>query len=367
MHILAAICGIAMMVFVLMDAFEALILPRSANSNLRITFFFYRLTWKAWRWIAHKLSGSRREQHLWVYGPLSMIMLLVLWALLLVVSFAILQWSAGSHVVDPVYRPGFASDLYMSGTTFFTLGYGDVVPRTFLSRFLSVAEAGMGIGFLAMVIGYLPVLYQAFSRREVTISKLDARAGSPPTALEMVRRQGGSGSTCDLGQILSDWEQWSAELLESHLSYPVLVFYRSQHDRQSWLASLTAVLDTCAVVIASGTTAHGRQAKLTFAMARHAIIDLTLILNRPPIRPTPERLTEHERPRILKAFTDAGVPMQGDHAMAEFARIRDMYEPYVFALGTFLAVDVPRWAPNEEMLDNWESSAWERTAHFHPL
>ena len=366
MHLLAAIVGILLMVFVLMDAFEALILPRSANSNLRITFFFYRLTWKAWRWIAAHLKGSRREQHLWVYGPLSMIMLLALWALLLVLSFGILQWAAESHVVDPVAQPSFASDLYMSGATFFTLGYGDVVPRTPLTRFLSIAEAGMGIGFLAMVIGYLPVLYQAFSRREVTISNLVALAGSPPTELEMARRQGIAGTTCGLGQTLSDWEQWAAELLESHLSYPVLVFYRSQHDRQSWLASLTAVLDTCAVVIASGAIEPGRQAKLTFAMARHAIIDLTLILNQPPIRPTPERMTERERPRILQAFTDAGLPMQGDTALAEFARMRDMYEPYLFALGLFLAVEIPRWSPNEEMLDNWESSAWERTSHFHP-
>jgi len=365
MHILSAIFGLALMLFVLIDAFEALILPRSANSNLRITFFFYHTTWRVWKAIANRLDNSRREQHLWVYGPLSMIMLLVLWAICLVFSFALLQWSVGSAIVDPVFKAGFGSDLYMSGETFVTLGYGDVTPQTHMARFLSVSEAGIGLGFLAIVIGYLPVLYQAFSRREVTISKLDARAGSPPSALALIRREAGSGETCSVSQILSDWEHWAAELLESHLSYPVLVFYRSQHDRQSWLGSLTAILDTCAIVIASRSSVAGRQARLTFAMARHAIIDLTLILNQPPVRPTPSRIDDRERDKLFKAMAEARMPLRDAAAILEFDRIRDMYEPYVYALSFYLAVDVPRWLPDEALLDNWETSAWERSAHFH--
>jgi hypothetical protein len=353
------------MAFVLLDAFEALVLPRSANSNLRMTFFFVHTTWRFWRSVAFRLRGARREQHLWVYGPLSIIMLLGLWVACLVLSFALLQWAGGSRINDPIYGSGFGSDLYMSGETFFTLGYGDVVPRAQYARSLSVLEAGMGLGLLAIVIGYLPVLYQAFSRREVGISRLDARAGSPPTALELIRRQSRSDAADGLAKVLSEWEHWSAELLESHLSYPVLVFYRSQHDRQSWLASLAAILDTCAIVIASVASPAKRQAKLTFAMARHAIIDLTLILNRPPIRPAPVRMRDTELDELLRGLAECGIVLDRDVGIAEFGRIRDMYEPYLFALGDYLVVDVPGWLPDPALLDNWETSAWERDAHFH--
>src|SRR5262249_37417715 len=132
---------------------------------------------------------------------------------------------------------------------FFTLGLGDVVPVTWIARMVMVAEAGIGFGFLAIVIGYLPVIYQAFSRREVIISMLDARAGSPPTALELLKRHIEDQRLEEIDSMLRDWEHWSAELLESHLSYPVLAFFRSQHDNQSWLSALTTVLDACALVM----------------------------------------------------------------------------------------------------------------------
>ncbi len=146
---------------------------------------------------------------------------------------------------------GFFTDLYMSGTTFFTLGLGDVVPRSDLARFLTVVEAGIGFAFLAVVIGYLPILYQAFSRREVEVSLLDARAGSPSSAVELLRRHAGVEGADDLCQLLRGWEHWSAELLESHLSYPSLGYFRSQHEHQSWVAALTTILDACARACAS--------------------------------------------------------------------------------------------------------------------
>ena len=131
----------------------------------------------------------------------------------------------------------------------------------------------MGFGFLALVIGYLPVLYQGFSHREVNISLLDARAGSPPTASELLVRQ--ARNMAGLEILLRDWERWAAELMESHLSYPVLLFFRSQHEHQSWLGAMTAILDASALCIAGVQGGPGRQAQLTFAMARHAVVDLS--------------------------------------------------------------------------------------------
>src|SRR5262249_31799064 len=143
-----------------------------------------------------------------------------------------------------------AAYLYFSGTTFFTLGYGDLVPTGALGRALSVIEAGIGFGFLAVVISYLPVLYQAFSRRQIAISLLDSRAGWPPSAAELLRRLADAHNEGGIGQLLVEWERWAAELLEIQLSFPVLSYYRSQHDNQSWVGTLTTILDTSALVIA---------------------------------------------------------------------------------------------------------------------
>ena len=132
----------------------------------------------------------------------------------------------------------------------------------------------MGLGFIALVIGYLPVLYQAFSRREVNVALLDSRAGSPPSAAELLRRHAFEGGQEALITLLGEWERWAAEILESHVSYPILCYYRSQHDTQSWLSALVSILDTCALLISVIESPPSRQAQLTFVMARHALIDL---------------------------------------------------------------------------------------------
>ena len=167
------------------------------------------------------------------------------WAVGLVISFGMMQYGAGSAVNVSGQNPGLWTDFYLSGTTFFTLGLGDVVPRSGIARFLVVAEAGFGFGFLAAIIGYLPFIYSSFGEREINISMLDLRAGTPPTAGELLRRHSFNGGHEALQALLKDWELWSAQLLESHLSYPVLAYFRSQHDNQSWIASLTAILDAC--------------------------------------------------------------------------------------------------------------------------
>src|SRR5208282_1750404 len=165
----------------------------------------------------------------------------------------------------------------------------------------------MGFGFLALVVAYLPALNQSFARREASISKLDARAGSPPTAVRMLEKHNHEGGMDELREQLSQWEQWSAELLESHLSYPVLAHYRSQHDNQSWLAALTVVLDTSAFVMVGLEGACVHQAQLTFAMARHAVVDLCLIFGVTPRWPEPDRLPPAQLTNLRSRLMAAGL------------------------------------------------------------
>lgn len=286
MRNLVTALSLALILIILWDAFEAIVLPRRVTRRFRLTRVFYRVTWTPWSAMARRIrTGKQREKHLSFFGPLSLILLLSVWALGLVTGFAMLQWALGSAYRAPEATITFLTDLYASGVCFFTLGLGDVIPITPAARVVTVVEAGTGFGFLAIVIGYLPVIYQAFSRREVTISLLDARAGSPSSATELLRRHARAGNMAALTQLLQDWERWSAELLESHLSYQVLSYYRSQHNNQSWLGALTTILDACALVRVGVDGASAWQAQLTFAMARHAVVDISQILGTPPLAP----------------------------------------------------------------------------------
>jgi hypothetical protein len=356
-HPWAVAVAIVLIGTILWDAFETIILSRRVSRKFRLTRIFYRLLWTPWRAVAALIPrGNRRENVLMVFGPLSQILLLVTWAIGLVFSFALFHWGANSPLAGPPGLSGFLEDLYLSGTTFFTLGLGDVTPKGHLGRGLTVLESGMGFAFLALVIGYLPMISQAFSRREVNISLLDARAGSPSTAAQLLGRH--SHDMRDLHELLRDWEHWSAELLESHVSFPVLSYFRSQHDNQSWVAALTTILDSCCLAITRVEDAPVRTARLTFAMARHAVVDLCAVFHRVPLPPAADRLPAAEELRLESALASAGYRLRArEECAAKFSSMRAMYEPYVNALAVFLLMPLPDWVPPEEARDNWQAKA----------
>jgi hypothetical protein len=368
MRILIAMVGAGFILLVVLDAFETIVLPRRVTRRFRLTKAFYQSTWLPWSAIARRMHGKkRRESFLSFFGPLSLLALLTVWASGLILGFALLHWSLPSQLNVPGDTVTFITYLYMSGETFFTLGYGDVTPTASVGRMATVAEAGLGFGFLAVVIGYLPVLYQAFSRREVNISLLDARAGTPPSAAELLRRHSEGDNMAELGQLLNEWERWSAELMESHLSYPVLCWFRSQHDNQSWLASLTTVLDACALVIVGVDGASARQAQLTFAMARHAVVDLSQIFNASPLAPPVDRFPADEMALLRGVLLKAGIPLRdGPEADRKLAELRRMYEPYVNSLSDYLMMPLPSWIITRGTTDNWRTSAWEQTPRVAP-
>jgi hypothetical protein len=228
---------------------------------------------------------------------------------------------------------------------------------------LAVVQSGLGFGFLALVISYLPVLYQAFSRREVNISMLDARAGTPPTAGELLLRHRDGGDMQSLNDLLREWEKCSADLLESHLSYPVLCYFRSQHDNQSWLSALTTILDTCALVMVGVDGVPKWQAQLTFKITRHAIVDLTQVFDTSPLKNSAQRLTPDELVRLRTVLAQCGLALRNEPGDdATLAELRDMYEPYLEVLSSHLLMPLPGWLPKENAIDNWQTSAWEITS-----
>lgn len=358
---LAGVAGALLLVAILWDAFETIVLPRRVVRRVRLARLFYKVTWQPFGALARRIrDGGRRETYLSFFGPLSLLLLIVVWALSLVLGFALVQFATGSAwstAAGP--SADFATDVYASGTTFFTLGLGDVVPQSPLARALVVAEVGTGFAFLALVISYLPILNQSFSAREKTVSLLDGRAGTPPSAAELVRRNVCDGRLDILESELHDWERWSADLLETHLSYPVLAYYRSQHEKQSWLSALTVVLDACALVMTIASGRPARQAQFTYAIARHAAGDLSQVFGTHPRPARLDRLSSAEAAQLWQTLERSGLHIPSDARAEQHLRdLREGYEPYVAALAEYLLMDLPRWVAEPGARDDWEITAW---------
>ncbi len=363
MHIAAAIFGALIIFGVLLDAFETVVLPRRVRrTSLRISSWFYRFTWAPFAKLASDIqSQTRRETLLGYFGPLSMIALLGLWACSLILGFALTQFGAGEHVASSYIPLNFRTLLYQSGQTFFTLGYGDIAPANAFSRFIAIAEAGMGFAFLGVVIGYLPTIYSAFSRREIEISLLDARAGSPPSAAELLSRAVNSLDQGTLDRLFESWERWAAEVLESHLSYPVLSYYRSQHSNQSWLGALTVILDATSLVITGIDDMRNEQALRTFKMARHAVVDLAQVVNASYDPNSPERLSASDLAEIRKQLAEKGLKLrEGLEADQKLTKLRALYEPYVQGIARNLFIQLPPWIRHDQIRDNWRGGPWDR-------
>jgi hypothetical protein len=360
-HIFVGVVGLALALIVLWDSFETIILPRRVTRAYRLARLFYRAAWIFWSSIAREIqTPKRREGYLSYFGPLSLLMLFGMWAGVLIVAFGMMQWAARSAVGGPGILGTFRTDLYLSGTTFFTLGLGDIIPRTSLGRVITVFESGTGFGFLAIIVAYLPTLYGSFSQREVNISLLDARAGSPPTAAELLRRHGRQRIADGLAAYLHEWEIWSAQLMESHLTYPVLCYFRSQHENESWLSAFAAILDVCALLIAYGDGETKWQAQLTFAISRHAIVDLSQALRIRPMAFQDDRLPPEDVPKVRRLLLECGLPqytVAGDHKLRE---LREMYEPYLNGFSRRLMMPVPTWGVETEINRDRVATAWGR-------
>ena len=373
MHLWASIAGIVLIFVILMDAFETVVLPRRIKRHFRIASLFYKNTWGFWTRVGrHIKSANRREGFLAYFGPLSLIVLMGFWALGLILGFACVQFGLGEHLTLVNERITFGKVIYLSGETFFTLGYGDITPNNAAARALAVMEAGMGFAFLGVVIGYLPVIYNSFAAREVEISLLDARAGSPPSATEFLGRLGCCPDQTVLDDIFRDWERWCADLLTSQISYPVLSFFRSQHSNQSWLSALTVILDVTSLVMTGVEGIHPDQAKLTFAMARHAVVDLSQVVNAQYSPHDVDRLPAEDRHRLKTELAWRGVTLtavNSDKADApdRLAELRDVYEPYLHALSRRLLMTLPPWIHKNRVKDNWQGGPWDRAIQARAL
>jgi hypothetical protein len=347
---LSVTIGFLLWAIVMWDGFSTIVLPRTVAPMKRISGRFYKLSWHLWALIGRRFRSKEwLLSFLAVYGPLSVMILLVLWASLAIVAFALIYQGLGARFEENRLPVSFGTLLYMSASTFLTLGLGDVTSTDTLGRTFVIFEAATGFVFLSLIITYMPLLDQAYASREVGGLLLQSRAGKPPSAVRLLRRYTGSDGASILRGNLREGEQWMAGILQSHLSHPVLCFYRAQHFGQSWLVSLTTIMDTSSLLIVGGEGRLREQARMTYRMGLLLLTDLTSALALSVPTRVDLRLTEADLPALRSALSAAGIALKlGPTEGNELLRINHRYGVYLHVLSRWLMITLPPWIPPAE-------------------
>jgi hypothetical protein len=356
-RIVVAVASVALIGLILAEFFITFLLPRRVKREPRVARRVFAVAWRPWKAAAARLPPVAGDTMLGIFGPLGLVLNLAVFSLAVILGFGALHWAVRSHL--GAHATTFGSDLYFSASTFFSAST-PLNPHSAAAKIFQVLEAAAGFGVLAIAIGYLPALFQAFSRRETAVSQLDPRAGSPPTAGALLVRSGERGGWPELDSYLREWETWTAEVMETHLSYPVIGYYRSQHVNQNWLAALTTVVDACAFAMSFAPGGAVNAAPLTFAIGRHALADLAYSYRARVVETPPERLPAEDLGGLCAQLADGGLELvDTPQARDALTKLRASYERYVDGIARQLALPLPAWLPGEDSIENW------RRAHAH--
>jgi hypothetical protein len=336
--------GLLVLVVILFDIFLTVVVPRRApraGQLLRISGFLVPGLWSVWRWIGLRQgSADRREAILGSFGALMVIVLLVAWIAGLIVGYGLLLDALRDQVRPQPETLGGA--LYFAGTALLTLGFGDFVAMGALARMITLAAAATGLGVFAVVITLLFTLYGSFQRREVAVVVLEAGAGAPPSGVTLLETYAMARILGDLSQVFREWQAWAAEVLDSHLAYPILAYFRSSHDNDSWISSLGAVMDAATLVLTTIEDGPKGWAKLSRAVGGHCIEDLVLYFG---LEVQPEIGVERAEFDEARARLErAGFRLQDpDKSWANFSRLRLDYAGRINALARYWATPPAQW------------------------
>lgn len=352
------LAGILLIGIVMQDAFEVVLLPRSVQRRIRLMTYYFKSTWVIWSGIGARLDlGPKREAFLSVYGPLSMVLLFSIWAINIILGYALIMRGFSEFRLS-IARPDLLTCLMTSGEAFFTLGSTDAGPQSTIARICTIAEAGTGFGFIAATISYLPVLHQHFFQRDVKVIQMAPRAGSPPTAMRLLLWHAVAGDDLKtLEDWLSSWEVWAADLIESHSSYPMLAFYRSQHRSQSWLASLAVILDVCTLLMA-GVEGSQQQREITFLACRRVLEEMCHSLNLSTRSIGSHRfITIADGAQIDRLLAASGARWtSGPSTWDVVDELRLTYEAMLSQLSDYLLLPLPDWIGHGLSIDDYSRS-----------
>jgi ion channel len=344
------VAGLAVLVVVLYDLFQSVVLPRPAINKLATVRYIVRALYWMWRWVGNRMSSiPRRERWLASYGPVGVLAIFITWGLALVLAYGL--------IIDGVrdeMRPvpdSFGTSLYFSATTLVPLSYGDFVPEGVPARVATIAESATGVILAALAITLLFSLYESFQKREELVVTLDAFAGAPPSGVQMLETAASHGMLEELVKTFDDWRQWAAAVLESHLAYPMLVFFRSSHDNEAWLNSFGAVMDAAILVMSTVEDKSEGPAKLMYRVGNHLVEDLSWYFRRWTPRSDSPVIERFEFDEAWARLQKAGYHCKpAEEAWPTFARLRSTYASPINGLARALVIIPAEWIGDRSYL-----------------
>ena len=341
LNVFEVVLGALIVTSILLDVFQSIVTPRPVGGMLRISRYVLRGAWYACRWISFRMAlGSRRDTLLGSFGPFSVIVTLLLWVVLLTVGYGLVLDALRDEVRPR--PPGLGTSIYLAGTSLLTIGFGDYVATQAPARFVTLAAGGTGLGVFALVVTFLFSLFAAFQRREVAVVALESGASAPPSGVTLLETYGYAGIRDDLARVFQRWQEWSAEVLDSHLAFPQLAYFRSSHDNDSWISSLGAVMDAATLVLTTIDDGPSGWAKLARAVGGHCIEDLVLYFRLPDEHQTGVEIEEFREARAR--LERAGWRLRPEaESWVAFQRLRSEYAGRINALAGYWASPPAQW------------------------
>jgi Ion channel len=349
--------GIAILLVVFYDIFQSVVLPRPSINKLATVRYLIRGLYLIWRSVGNRMSSiPRREGWLATYGPIGVLTIFVFWAVVLVLGYGMIIDGVRDEM-RPVPQ-SFGTSLYFSASTLVPLSYGDFVPEGVPARLVTIAESATGVILAALAITLLFSLYQSFQRREELVVTLDAFAGAPPSGVQMLETASTHGMPEELIRTFDDWRQWAAAVLESHLAYPMLVFFRSSHDNEAWLNSFGAVMDAAVLVMSTVEDKSEGPAKLLYRVGNHLVEDLSWYFRRWTPRSDSPVIERFEFDQAWERLKKAGYRCKpADEAWTNFARFRSTYASPINGLARALVIIPAEWIGDRTYLPHLAGSS----------
>ena len=331
--------GLVILALVFWDVFQTIVVPRPTPGRFRLSRYLVRGAWRAARGTAGPEVGGTRDQLLGLFAPAATILLLAAWLSGLILGYGLILFALRAELHPDPRDLGTA--LYFAASSILTLGFGDIVAVGALARIVVVAAAASGLGIVALVVTFLFSLFGSYQRREVSVVTLEAKAGVPPSAVVLLESLARMDLVARLPEFFGDWERWAAEVLASHVAYPLLGYFRSSHDNLSWISALGTVLDTASLVLTTIRDVPRGDAELVKRVGSHLVEDITNLgfrsggsvgIDRPAFDTVYARLLE------------AGYQLvPADEAWEAFSAARATYAAGLEAMATYWAVPSTSW------------------------
>ena len=319
------------------DIFQSVVVPRPTRRSFRLAPFLLHGMWPLWKWIALRFpSAKHRTAFLGIYAPLAVVMLLLAWGMALIFGYGLLFLALQSELHPRLNDLGGA--LYFAGTSLLTLGFGDIIATGGIARALALCAGASGLAIVSGVISMFFALYSSLGHREVLVTMLRNRAGSPPSGVTLLETYARLKMLEDLPGFLSAWEEWSTEVLIGSLAYPVLPYFRSAGPYESWVSALGALLDTATLIISCLEDGPAGPANLLYQSGCQLANDLKDYFKIAPAQEeagTPKRSFEAAYTRLKSAGFCLSDP---EPAWVSFIELRSAYAEALHSLMKYWVV-----------------------------